>query len=111
MPAADAPPSAPPVDAEVAELRGEVARLRDLVGPSEESYLKLKLDLLGARDAAVASESELGRWRGYATSRDAEIVRLRRDYLFFRKQIMNRVRKLKRMTEAASRLMHQLLRG
>lgn len=109
MPAPEAPPSS--TESEVAELRAEIARLRDLVGPSEDSYLKLQLDLLGARDAAVASESELGRLRGYAKSRDAEIARLRRDYLFFRKQILGRVRKLKRMTEAVSRLMHQLLRG
>jgi hypothetical protein len=96
---------------EVAELQAEVARLRELVGPSEDSYRKLQLDLLGARDAAVASESELGRLRGYARSRDAEIARLRRDYLFFRKQILNRVRKLKRVAEAGSRFVHQLLRG
>lgn len=109
--ASEAPTSPTATSSEIDELRAEVARLRALVGPTEDSYRKLQLDLLGARDAAVAAESELGRLRGYAKSRDAEIVRLRRDYLFFRKQILNRVRKLKRLAEAASRLMHQLLRG
>jgi hypothetical protein len=96
---------------EVDELRAEVARLRELVGPSEDSYRKLQLDVLGARDVAVAYESELGRLRGYAKSRDAEIARLRRDYLFFRKQILNRIRKLRRAAEAASRYVQRLLRG
>jgi hypothetical protein len=101
MTAPEAPPSGladPASDtATEAELRAEIARLRAIVGPSEDTYLKLQLDLLGARDAAVASESELGRLRGYAK--------------FFRKHVLTRMRKVKRLTEAMSRFVHQLLRG
>lgn len=76
---------------ELAELRREVQRLRVLVGPSEESYRKLRLDVLGARDAAIASEAQLGQLRGQIVSLQAEVVRLRRDYLWFRQKVVNQL--------------------
>ena len=49
---------------ELTRLRSEVERLQGLIGPSEKSYRKLQLDVLGARDAAIAAEAELGYVRG-----------------------------------------------
>ena len=76
---------------EIADLRREVQRLRALVGPSEESYRKLRLDVLGAKDAAIASEAQLGQLRGQIVSLQAEVVRLRRDYLWFRQKVVNQL--------------------
>ncbi len=69
-------------------LRVEVARLRELVGPTEESYVKLRVDLLGARDAAIGAEHELGVQRGYSQALEAEVARLQRDFLWFREQVV-----------------------
>ena len=76
---------------EIDQLRSEVQRLRALVGPSEESYRKLRLDVLGARDAAIASEAQLGQLRGQIVSLQAEVTRLRRDYLWFRQKVVNQL--------------------
>jgi hypothetical protein len=76
-------------------LRVEVARLRELVGPSEESYVKLRVDLLGARDAAIGAEYELGVQRGYSQALEAEVVRLQRDFLWFREQVVIKAKALR----------------
>ncbi len=87
-----APVDEPPTETdEVSELRREVQRLRALVGPSEESYRKLRLDVLGARDAAIAAEAQLGQLRGQIVSLEAEVVRLRRDFLWFRQKVVNQL--------------------
>ncbi len=79
-------------DVEIAALRAEVAALRALVGPSEESYEKLQLDVLSARDAAKGTESELGTLRGTITELNTQLARARQDqdavqraYLFGRR--------------------------
>ena len=49
--------------AETADLEREVARLRELVGPSEETYLELRLRALGLRDRVIGLEQELANAR------------------------------------------------
>lgn len=78
-------------DADIAALRAEIARLRDLVGPGEESYTKLRLDLLGAKDAAIAAEAAAGRLRGRIVELESEVAKLRRDYLWFRQKVINQI--------------------
>ena len=82
---------------ELNNLRGEVQRLRGLVGPSEESYRKLRLDVLGARDAAIAAEAELGYVRGQVVSLETQLFQIRRDYY--------------RIQRIAAKLVHPSLRG
>lgn len=80
---------------EVDELRAEVARLRELVGPSEDSYVKLQTDLLGARDAAIGAEAELGAALGYSRALEAEVVRSQRDFVWFREQVVIKAKALR----------------
>ena len=65
---------------ELSRLRNEVQRLQGLIGPSEESYRKLQLDVLGARDAAIAAEAELGYVQGQVVSLETQLFQIRRDY-------------------------------
>jgi hypothetical protein len=106
---ADAPISDPGVADEVATLRAEIDRLQALVGPSEESYQKLRLDLLGARDAAIAAEAELGRLR----SREVELLVMisgyERDFDWFREQFVRRLLRFKQ-TRVTRRLISRLAR-
>ena len=44
-------------ESEVEQLRAEVARLRELVGPNEQSYIALKMDMWAARDAVIGAEA------------------------------------------------------
>lgn len=92
----EAPVALSPAD-EIAQLQSEVLRLRTLVGPSEESYRKLRLDVLGARDAAIAAEAELGYARGQVVSLESQLFQIRRDYY--------------RIQRIAAKLVHPRLRG
>lgn len=97
------------MEAELEHLRAEVERLRALVGPSEESYVKLRLDVLGARDAAIGAEAEAGRLKGYCQALEAQIVRLDRDQIWFREQVVMRMKNLRykatpSISKAVSRL-------
>lgn len=83
---------------ELEALRAEVARLRRLVGPSEDSYVKLQVDLLGARDTAIGAEAELGLMRGYSHALETEVVRLRRDFVWMREQVVMRAKTLRDKT-------------
>ncbi len=90
---------------DVDALRAEVERLRRLVGPSEESYEKLRLDVLAARDAAKGAEAALGNAEGYARSLEAEVVRLQRDHEWFRSEVIARLRRLRpTLSSSISRL-------
>ena len=82
---------------ELTRLRSEVERLQRLIGPSEESYRKLRLDVLGARDAAIAAEAELGYVRGQVVSLETQLFQIRRDYY--------------RIQRIAAKLVHPSLRG
>jgi hypothetical protein len=64
-------------DAEVAALRAEVERLRCLVGPSEQSYDEMRVDLLAARDAAKEAEAAAGEVRGELTEVYVALARAR----------------------------------
>ncbi len=90
-------PEAPGASDELNQLRSEVQRLQALVGPSEESYRKLRLDVLGARDAAIAAEAELGYARGQVVSLESQLFQIRRDYY--------------RIQRIAAKLIHPRLRG
>jgi hypothetical protein len=57
---ADGSPSA---EAELRQLREEVARLRELVGPDEVSYVQRKVEVWAARDAVIGAEAENGTLR------------------------------------------------
>jgi hypothetical protein len=100
-------PSNDPSD-ELAELRAEVARLRELVGPNERSYVQLQIDLLGARDAAIGAEAALGTLRGYNGALEAEVVRLRRDFEWFREQVILKARRLRAKSPTFGKAMSRL---
>ena len=98
-------------DDEVTALRAEVQRLRDLVGPSEESYVKLRLDVLGARDAAMGAIAETGQLKGRCAALEAQVARLTRDPIWFRDQVLLRLRDARhRATPTMSRVVRRLSR-
>ena len=95
--------------AELEHLRAEVARLRELVGPSEESYVKLRLDVLGARDAAIGAQAEAGRLKGYCKALEAQVARLDRDQIWFREQVVMRMKNLRHQaTPSIGRVVNRL---
>ncbi len=96
--------------ADVIALRAEVDRLRALLGPSEESYVKLRLDVLGARDAAIGAEAELGRLKAYCQALEAETVRMKRDHEWLRGQVLNRIRRLRTKTPSFDKVVGRLSR-
>jgi hypothetical protein len=85
----------PAADPERAALQAEVERLRALVGPDEQSYIKLRTDLWAARDAAIGAEMEAGQLRGRVHALESELVRARRDFRWLRKLVLKPVRRLK----------------
>ena len=87
-------PSGTPVSTEVEleHLRAEVARLRELVGPSEQSYIKLKTDVWSARDAVIGAEAEVGMLRGRVRSLEAELTRAIKEQQWFKAEIINRLK-------------------
>ena len=87
-------PTGTPVSAEVEleQLRAEVARLRDLVGSSEQSYIKLKTDAWSARDAVIGAEAEVGMLRGRVRSLEAELTRAIKEQQWFKAEIINRLK-------------------
>lgn len=95
-------------DDELAQLRAEVARLRELVGPNEKSYTQLQIDLLGARDAAIGAEAELGTVRGYNQALEAEVERLERDFVWFRQNVVARFQGSLLRTTWLGRMMSRL---
>jgi predicted nucleic acid-binding Zn-ribbon protein len=78
---------------ELFTLRAEVERLRALVGPSEESYDKLRLDLWAARDHAQGAEAETGQLRGRVRALEAELTRAMQDKANFHKLVYGHLRK------------------
>jgi hypothetical protein len=80
-----------PEGATLESLWTEVQRLRDLLGPSEDDYIQLRLDVLGARDAAMGAEMQLGQARALIISLGAEVDRARRDHLWLRRALVRRL--------------------
>lgn len=79
-------------EVELETLRAEVERLRDLVGPSEASYIKLKTDVWGARDAVIGAEAEVGMLRGRVRSLEAELTRAIKEQQWFKAEVINRLK-------------------
>jgi hypothetical protein len=91
---APADPSADPT-AELATLRAEVARLRDLVGPDEVAYVKLRTELWSARDAAMGAELSAGTLRGRVQALESQLVRVTRQTRYFKRLAISPLRKAK----------------
>ena len=82
-------------DAELATLRSEVARLRELVGPDEVAYTKLKTELWAARDAAMGAELEAGTLRGRVQALESALVRATRQSRYLQRLAIAPLRKAK----------------
>ena len=80
------------VSEELVALRSEVEHLRALIGPCEDDYRKLQLDLLGARDVAIAAEAEVGVQRGRNQLLETELARADRDFRWFRERVLDRAK-------------------
>jgi predicted nucleic acid-binding Zn-ribbon protein len=80
---------------ELATLRAEVARLRDLVGPDEVAYVKLKTELWSARDAAMGAELAAGTLRGRVQALESQLVRVTRQTRYFKRLAISPLRKAK----------------
>ena len=91
-----AAPAAPAsADAELATLRAEVARLRDLVGPDEVAYVKLRTELWAARDAAMGAELSAGTLRGRVLALESQLVRTTRQSRYLKRLAISPLRKAK----------------
>ncbi len=98
------------LDAELESLRAEVRHLRELVGPSEESYAKLRLDVLGARDAAIGAELEAGRIKGRVLALEAEVTRLQRDQTWFRERVVMQIKGVRHKSPTLGKVITRLSR-
>lgn len=83
---------------EIAALTTEVERLRALVGPSEDDYRKLQLDVLGARDVAMVAEVAVGLERSRSQLLETELARAQRDFLWVREQVVVKAKSLRART-------------
>ena len=99
-----------PAEEELVHLRAEVARLRELLGPDEASYVKLRLDVLGARDAAIGAEAEAGRLKAYCQALEAQMVRMQRDHEWLRDRVIVRVRALRGKAPSVDKIVGRLSR-
>lgn len=100
----------PASQTELQALRAEVAHLRSLVGPSEESYIKLRLDVLGARDAAIGAEAEAGRIKGRCAALEAEIARQQRDQIWFRERVVMQLKNVRHKSPTLGKVVSRLSR-
>ena len=78
-------------DDDVAALRAEVERLRQLVGPSESSYDDVRQDLLAARDVAKGAEAAAGVLRGQVAELEVALARARQDQDHFQRMVSVRL--------------------
>lgn len=79
---------------ELAELRAEVERLRELLGPSERSYVELREDLLASRDVARGAEAAAGTLRGEVAALHVELARARQDQDHFQRLVSDRTKSI-----------------
>ena len=79
-------------DDAVAALQVEIDRLRTLIGPSEQSYVDLRVDLLAARDAAKGAEAAEGVYRGRVIELEVALARARQDQDHFQRAVFNTIR-------------------
>ena len=102
-------PNLSAADSQTAALQSEIDRLRRLVGPTEESYEKLRLDVLGARDVALSAEAELGRLRGEVIRLTTHAARLERDHVWFREQVLRRISELRSRVLSLRKVLDRLI--
>ena len=86
-----------------AALRAEIDRLRELVGPSEQSYVDLRQELLAARDAVRGAQAELGGLRGQVAELHVGLVRAQQDQEHFQQIVYNTLRAGRRRMSRAIR--------
>ena len=72
---------------DVEVLRAEIDRLRELVGPSEQSYHDVRQDLLAARDAARGAQAAAGVLRGQLAEMHVQLARARQDQEYFQRML------------------------
>jgi predicted nucleic acid-binding Zn-ribbon protein len=93
----------PRPDDDPAALRAEIDRLRELVGPTEQSYVDLRRDLLAARDAATGAEASAGVLRGRVAELEVELARARQDQEHFQQAVFGSARSARRRLAGALR--------
>ncbi len=81
-----------PTDDDPGALRAEIDRLRELVGPSEQSYADLRHELLAARDAVRGAEAALGGLRGQVAELNVALARAQQDQEHFQQIVYNTLR-------------------
>ena len=79
-------------ETELEQLRAEVARLRDVIGPNEQSYVQLRIDVWSARDAVIGAEAEMGLLKGQVRSLQAEVARAVKEQQWFKDEILLRIK-------------------
>lgn len=94
-------PASPTDDA--AALRAEVDRLRDLVGPSEESYTDLRREVLAAQDAVRGAQAEVGNLKGHIAELEVALVRAQQDQEHFQRVLYDNLRSGRRRLGRAVR--------
>lgn len=95
--------SASEIDDDPAALHAEIDRLRDLVGPSEQSYADLRQELLASRDAVRGAEASLGSLRGRVVELEAGLVRAQQDQAHFQQIVYDALRSGRRRVSRALR--------
>lgn len=86
-----------------AAMQAEIERLRDLVGPSEQSYEALRLELFAARDAVRGAEAEVGTLKGTIAELEVALVRARQDQDHFQRILFDTLRAGRRRVGRAIR--------
>ena len=79
-------------ETELVQLRAEVARLRELIGPNEQSYVQLRMDVWSARDAVIGAEAEMGLLRGQVQSLHAEVARAMKEQQWVKDEVLLRIK-------------------
>jgi hypothetical protein len=90
-------------DDDLESLTVEVDRLRCLVGPSEQSYVDLRRELLVARDAVQEADAVLGGLRGRAAELEVGLVRAQQDQEHFKQILYKSLRSGRRRVAQAIR--------
>lgn len=76
-------------------MAAELERLRALVGPLEESYEDLRVELAEARQAVRIAELDAGRLRGELTAMSVDLHRARQDQYHVRRLLLRPLRALR----------------
>lgn len=92
-----------PPDDDPAVLRAEIDRLRELVGPAEQSYTDLRHELLAAQDAVRGAQAEVGNLKGHIAELDVALERARQDQDHFQRVVYDHLRSGRRRVSRALR--------